>query len=256
MAERLGLPVVGRQRRERWPLLAEHRHGAARGDDRRRRADASAPASAAAILVDGEVFARRHGRRRPSSATWSSTPTGRPARATARTTAASRRSPRAPRSAREAPGARRGPAESAPRPRARRRARRHRARSSPSWPTTATRRRSTRWRAIGRWLGRRDRRASSNIFNPEVVVDRRRRDRAPASCCSARRARRSRARALPPVARPACGSCPRASAHEAGMLGRRATLGLRRALGRLLRPPPHEPAGSSSARRRSATSRT
>ena len=95
LAERLGLPVAV-DNDGNAALLAEWRLGEARGAQQRDHADARhrhrrRPARRWAPR------ARRAAARRPSSATSSSTPTGRRARATARTTAAWRRSCRATR---------------------------------------------------------------------------------------------------------------------------------------------------------------
>ena len=60
-----------------------------------------------------------------------------------------------------------------------------------------------------------------NIFNPEVIVDRRRRDRAPASCCSSPPREVVAARALPPSRDVVRDRARRGSARSRGCSARR-----------------------------------
>ena len=142
-----------RQRRQLRRCSPSARHGAARGARDVVHAHARAPAIGGGLLARrrGSTAARRA--RPPSSGTWSSTPTARRARATARTAAAWRRSPRARRSRARA-AARRAAAPDTALGRALRGGpRAHRRRSSPSSPTTATRSRASAIATIGRALG-------------------------------------------------------------------------------------------------------
>jgi predicted NBD/HSP70 family sugar kinase len=96
MAERLGLPVFV-DNDANAAMLAEHRFGAARGAEHALLLTLGTGIGGG-VVVAGEILRERSGRQ-ASSATWSSTWTGRRARATARTAAASRPSRAARRSA-------------------------------------------------------------------------------------------------------------------------------------------------------------
>ena len=146
--------------------LAEHRAGAARGAS-----DAVVLTLGTGIggglILDGELYrGARGGAGELGHMVIDST--ARRARATAPAGAAWRRSPRARRSAREASATRRQRPNRASAGRWRRAAS-STGRWSPSWRTTATRRRSRRSRLIGARLGVAIT-SLVNIFNPEVVV--------------------------------------------------------------------------------------
>ena len=218
LAERLGLPVVV-DNDANAAMLAEWRCGAARGARERDHADARhrhrrrarRRRRARARRARRGRRARPHRRRRRRAAVPG---------AAARTTAAWRRWRPG-----HALGAR-GPArrrarrpDSGARARARRPGARSPARSSPSWPTTATRRRATRSTLIGRGasaLGHRRRWSTSSTPRSWSSAAAR---SPPASCCSSRRARSSRARALPIDARATCAIVPARFGAESGMLG-------------------------------------